>query len=419
MAQLSGVEHVSDAQGGPSPSTRRCVLLTVHSALPGGAELLALQEAEHLKERYELLLSVPDGPLRASFARHGELVGGLATLPLWGASPVVWSKRLVRTLIDAVRTSRLIRRRSIELVLTNSSVSLAPVLAARLAGVPVLVHARDVPKSRLARLVFALHGALATCVIVITGELEPYFRRANRARVVRIADGIAIPPRPMSRPQGALSNPLRLCLVGGLDPRKGQDIAVQALAHLRELGVAASLELVGREIDVSFTQRVREEARSLGVADSVTFAGELSDARPNLARADIVIAPSRSEWTPLVLMEALAEGTPVIASRVGGVSDIVEDGRSGLLVDPEDPRQLAESIVRLACDPSAAALMARCGQEYVERTFSIERTLDGLGAEIELMLAQTGGADCAGAGDGDATPAMAGAPAAARKSTLA
>jgi glycosyltransferase involved in cell wall biosynthesis len=386
MAQLSGVEDASNAQAELSVPARRRILLTVHSATSGGAELLALQEAAHLKDRYELLLSVPDGPLRASFARHGELLGGVATLPLWGASAVEWGKRLIRTAIDAVRLSRLIRRRSIDLVLTNSSVSFAPVLAARLARVPVLVHARDVPGSRLARAVFALHGALASSVIVITADLEPYFRRGRRARVVRIADGIIIPQRPPVHPEDIGARSLRLCLVGGVDPRKGQDIAVQALAHLRELGVPATLELVGREIDASFADRVREDARRLSVAESVTFVGEVSDARPNLARADIVIAPSRSEWTPLVLMEALAQVKPVIACRVGGVSDVVADGRSGLLIDPEDPRELADSIARLARDPATADALARCGREHVERVFSIERTLDGVSAELELML---------------------------------
>jgi glycosyltransferase involved in cell wall biosynthesis len=373
---------------------RSRILLVVHSAKAGGAERMALLEAEHLEDRFELFVSVPEGPLRARFAAHGELVDPAATLPLWGDSAWRWVTSSARTLLDAIRMARLIRRRKIELVLTNSSVCLAPVLAARLARVPVVVHARDVPKSRLAPLVFALHGALAHTVVVISGGLAPFFRRGRRARIVKIADGIAAPSRPSSavaRPR-AFHSPLRLCLVGGVDPRKGQDIAVAALAQLRERGVEATLELVGREVDREFATVVRDAAQRLGVAQSVVFVGEVGDAGPHLDRADIAIAPSRGEWTPLVLMEALARGLPVVATRVGGVQEIVSDGESGLLVAPEDSAALAAAILELLADPGAAAQMAQRGRDHVDAEFKVERTLERLQAELDLLLDDVHGA---------------------------
>jgi glycosyltransferase involved in cell wall biosynthesis len=377
---------------------RKRVLLAVHSAKAGGAERMALLEAEHLEDRFELLLSVPDGPLRARFAAHGELIGAVATLPLWGSSAWRWARSSTRTLLDAGRMALLIRRRGIELVLTNSSVCLAPVLAARLARVPAVVHARDVPKSRLAPLIFALHGALADTVIVIADGLAPYFRRGRRARIVRIPDGIVAPaPRSSEarRKSGAsrsndaprvFRTPLRLCLVGGIDPRKGQDTAVAALALLRERGVEATLELVGREVAPGFAAALRDDARRLGVTANVVFTGEVSDAGPHLERADIVIVPSRGEWTPLVLMEALARGLPVVAARVGGVQEIVRDRESGLLVAPEDPAALASAIVELLAHPRAAAEMASRGREHVGANFRVEQTLERLQAELDLLL---------------------------------
>ena len=370
----------------PNPVARGRVLLVVHSAKTGGAERMALLEAKHFEDRFELLVAVPKGPLRARFAAHGELVDPAATLPLWGDSAWRWLTSAARTLLDAVRMAVLIRRRGIELVLTNSSVCLAPVLAARLARVPVVVHARDVPKSRLAPFVFALHGALAQTVVVITDGLAPFFRRGRRARIVQIADGIAPPPRSREDRLRTFHSPLRLCLVGGIDPRKGQDIAVAALAQLRDRGVEATLELVGREVDQQFAAAVRDTAQRLGVADSVVFVGEVSDAGPQLDRADIVIVPSRGEWTPLVLMEALARGLPVVAARVGGVQEIVSDGESGLLVAPEDPAGLAAAIGKLLADPAAAAQMARRGRDHVDANFRLEHTLGRLQGELDLLL---------------------------------
>jgi glycosyltransferase involved in cell wall biosynthesis len=379
-------EQAPDARWEPMVAEPQRILLAVHSAKAGGAERMALLEAEYLKHRFELLLAVPEGPLRSSFAAHGELIAATATLPLWGGSARRWSRSSLRTLFDAVRMATLIRRRGIDLVLTNSSVCFAPVLAAKLARVPVVVHARDVPKSRLAPLIFALHGALADTVIVITGGLAPYFRRGRRARVTQIAEGIVASARPPRRSPVTFQSPLRLCLIGGIDPRKGQDIAVEALAQLRERGIEATLALVGREIDGEFADSVRDSAQRLGVARTLEFVGEVDDIGPYLDRADIVIAPSRGEWTPLVLMEALAHCLPVVAARVGGVEDVLSDHESGLLVPPEDPAAIVFAIVELTANPSVAADMARRGQRHVQAHFRIERTLGELRAELDRLL---------------------------------
>jgi len=347
---------------------------------------MALLEAEYLKASFEVLVSVADGPLRSRFSEHGEVVQGAATLPLWGASVRRWAGGSARTLLDAVRMARLIRRRGIDLVLTNSSVCLAPVLAARLAGVPVVVHVRDVPTSRLAPLVLAVQGRLASTVIVIADGLAPYFGGGQRTRVVRVADGIAIPTQPERQAPHVVGSPPRLCLVGAIDSRKGQDIAVTALAQLQERGVHATLELVGRELDEPFAAAVRESAGRLGVAHDVEFVGEVADAGPYIDRADVVIAPSRGEWTPLVLMEALARGKPVVATSVGGVPEVVRDGESGLLIAPESPAELADAIAQLLADPAAAGTMAERGRCLIDADFRIERTLEGLHAEVDRLL---------------------------------
>lgn len=386
MTQMLLAEPANTAGAKHAGTGRKRILLAVHSAKLGGAERMALLEAEHLARGFELLISVPDGPLRVRFGAHGELVDSAATLPLWGASARRWVRSLARTARDTLAMASLIRRRRVELVLTNSSVCFAAVLAARLARVPVLVHARDVPKSRLAPLVMALHGRLAHTVIVIADGLTPYFRGGKRTRIMRIPDGIAMSALSDSPHRSTLQPPLRLCLAGGIDPRKGQDVAVAALAQLHERGVDVTLELVGRELDKDFARSVREQTRRLGVCSHVKFAGEVDDIGPHLDQADIVVAPSRGEWTPLVLMEALAHGKPVVASRVGGVPEVVRDRECGLLVEPESPNELADAVLELLADPAGAAAMADRGYSRINAEFRVERTLDGLHAEIDRLL---------------------------------
>jgi glycosyltransferase involved in cell wall biosynthesis len=201
---------------------------------------------------------------------------------------------------------------------------------------------------------------------------------------VRIPDGVPVPAG--GAPAPGFGYPLRLTVVGGLDPRKGQDVAVEALARLRGHGLDAKLELVGRDVDPSFGERLRERSRELGLAERVTFCGERPDADAALADADIVLAPSRDEWTPLVVMEALARGKPVIASSVGGMVELVADGRTGILVAPDDSDGLAREVLRLAASPGSAREMAANGRREVAARFSIERSLDALENELRRTL---------------------------------
>ena len=146
------------------------------------------------------------------------------------------------------------------------------------------------------------------------------------------------------------------------------------------------MELVGRDVDEGFAACVRADAQRLGLAGHVEFAGEVDDVDAHLSRADIVVAPSRDEWTPLVLMEALVRAKPVVATRVGAVADVVRDGESGLLVAPESPTELATAVARLVSDPAAAGDLAERGRRLVRAEFGVERTLEGVQTEVDRLL---------------------------------
>ena len=364
------------------------ILLTVHTGERGGASLMALEEARFLARTHDLVIAVGPGPLRAGFAACGAVVGGPPSLPLWTDARGAWLRRGARTLQHAVRLARVIRRERIGVVLVNSTVSLAPVLAARLARVPVFVHARDTPFSRFAPLVMRLHALLAHTIVPIAAVNESYLPARRRARILRIPDGIAIPPAPEGRRNG-FARPLRLCVVGAITPDKGQGTALAALAALRARGVAASLDLVGRVQDEAMAAALRAEADTLGLNASVRLRGETDGIDAALDGADILLLTSRGEGTPLVLMEALARLTPVVASAVGGVPEIVTDGETGLLVPPADAGALADAVARMAADPAAARAMAARGRRHVEARFAMEPGLERLRTAIDAALAET------------------------------
>ncbi|WP_299843951.1 glycosyltransferase [uncultured Jannaschia sp.] len=162
---------------------------------------------------------------------------------------------------------------------------------------------------------------------------------------------------------------LHLVFVGRLAPVKGLRILLDALARAREARPDMRLTIIGDGPDRTELERL---AAPMGAA--VSFAGALSqaDVAARLAAADALVLPSFAEGVPVVLMEAMASGKPVIATRVAGVSELVEDGVSGYLVPPGDVETLTARLLDLADNPDLRVKMGQAGREKVVRDFDIQ-----------------------------------------------
>lgn len=158
---------------------------------------------------------------------------------------------------------------------------------------------------------------------------------------------------------------------------------VDTLARLRELGVDAALLLVGDGID---RERVEERARDLGVARSCFFLGYQEDVGRWYAACDAFAMTSANEGTPVVMIEALAAGLPVVSTRVGGVADVVADGIDGFLVEPGDTNGLAERLEQLANDPSLRDRMTAAGRERALRRYAVARLVDDVDVLYRSLL---------------------------------
>jgi glycosyltransferase involved in cell wall biosynthesis len=146
---------------------------------------------------------------------------------------------------------------------------------------------------------------------------------------------------------------------------------VHALEHLRRDARATKFKLliVGEGPE---RERVEAAARSLGLEASVVFAGHASDVRPFYALADVLALPSHSEGSPLVLLEAMAAGVPVVATAVGGVPEVATDGETALLVPPHDPSAIANALARVLSDATLARSLAERAAAHVAERFSPE-----------------------------------------------
>jgi glycosyltransferase involved in cell wall biosynthesis len=145
----------------------------------------------------------------------------------------------------------------------------------------------------------------------------------------------------------------RALFVGTYGRRKGAAELVAAVAQLRREGVSIELEFAGKEEFRGEEAELCSRVRDFGLADFVRFHGVLgTPALQDLYEGShVFVLPSRSEGLPMALLEAMAFRLPVVATRVGGIPDVVEDGKSGLLIQPARTGELADALRRLASDP--------------------------------------------------------------------
>jgi glycosyltransferase involved in cell wall biosynthesis len=158
-------------------------------------------------------------------------------------------------------------------------------------------------------------------------------------------------------------------VVARLEAEKGHRTLIDAWPRVLAVHPEAWLLIVG---EGSERNALEEQAEGLGISAGVVFAGRREDVPAVTAALDVSVLPSYREAQGLSVLEAMALSRPVVASRVGGIPEMIEDGVSGLLVPPNDPPALASAINRLLSDHPFADMMARRGHDVVHERFCIE-----------------------------------------------
>jgi glycosyltransferase involved in cell wall biosynthesis len=159
-------------------------------------------------------------------------------------------------------------------------------------------------------------------------------------------------------------------VVARLEPEKGHPTLLAAWPEVVARCPQAHLLVVG---EGSQREALEAMARELGIGHRVVFTGRRDDVPAVTAALDVAVLPSYREAQGLSILEAMALGRPVVASNVGGIPEVIQDGVTGLLVPPHDPAALAAAIVRLLTDHPLADTLARAGRELVYERFCVER----------------------------------------------
>jgi glycosyltransferase involved in cell wall biosynthesis len=376
------------------------ILFLDHVGVLGGAELSLLDVARHFAGASRVAL-FEDGPFRRRLeeagvgvdvlaapdsvkkvSREGGKGGDLRSLP--GVMALAW------------RVAR--RAREFDVVYANSQKSfVVGSVAARLARKPMIWHLRDLLtgdhfSASHRRLAVTLGNALATRVIANSeATAQAFVESGGRAGKVRVVyNGFDPAPFEAVTPEEAaaaraeigLGDAPTVGVFSRLSPWKGQHVLLDALTRAPGLhAVLVGGALFGDE--ERYAASLHEKVVASGLSDRVHFLGFRRDV-PRLLHAVDVVAHTSVAPEPFgrVVVEGMLAGKPVVATRAGGVLEIVEDGVTGRLVPPGDAETLAGTLRALFADPAQTAAMAAAAREAARRRFSRETMLEGVERQI-------------------------------------
>jgi len=268
---------------------------------------------------------------------------------------------------------------------------------ANLAGIPHLIVTEHIvgqshstaQRSLKRRELMRADAVTAVCGAVAESLTRDYGVPRNRLRVV--PNG-ADPPDEQAEWESArrwrdqlgaaLLRPLWVS-AARLEEQKGHDVFLAALGELRSRGVEFTAAIAG---EGSQRPQLERQIAELELASCVRLLGRLEDLGPLLLAADAVVLASRWEGLPLTLLEALARGRPVVATAVGGIPDVIEDGVTGRLLPPGDSTALANALAEFARKSDAALKLGHNGQRRVRESYTWDRVMEQFEAVYDEAL---------------------------------
>jgi glycosyltransferase involved in cell wall biosynthesis len=316
----------------------------------------------------------------------------------------------LRDVVATLRLARLIRRERPDILHTHTAkAGTVGRVAALLAGrhrPPIVVHTFHGHvlrgyfgplRSTVFRLLERWLAGHTTALIAVSPQVRDDLVALHVAppeRFVVIRLGIELGERVAGARDGRVESrrylgipPDRFAVgwIGRMTAVKRTDDVLVAFKRLREDGVDAVLCMVGDGPD---RPQLEQRAHELGIVRDTLFLGYQEEVAQFYAAFDALVLPSSNEGTPVSAIEALAAGRPVVATRVGGVPDVVEEGKDGFLVEPGATEELADRLAQLAADPELRGRMGRAGRDRVLPRYAVHRLVDDVDRLYRSLLSE-------------------------------
>lgn len=378
------------------------VLMLSHSSSIGGAENVLLQVADGLVRRgHDPLVALPEsGRLSERLTASG--IPTVATRMRWWAGPRGRSDGSVLAFREGLRDRvralcRLIERERFDVILTNTGVICEGALAAALTRTPHVWYIHELlstdpglePLLGIGPYTY-LVTALSDAVIAVSSAVKGEFNASPYCERVRVIHNAA-PTVSASRLDAARSSESvsprvqRVLYVGTMIPRKGFADLLIAIARLQRNMGGFELWVAG-PITGDALQAFDKVRRADGLdLRRVRLFGFVDDVGALMQQCDVVVVPSRVDPFPLVVLEAMAAGKPVVGTLSGGMQEQIVDGVTGILVPPQNPDALSQAIARLLSDPHFAAGLGEAGVVRARTEFTASKMMDQVEATLHAV----------------------------------
>jgi glycosyltransferase involved in cell wall biosynthesis len=247
--------------------------------------------------------------------------------------------------------------------------------SAALGGVPVrIANRREINPDKTSVEIAAQRASYAFAHKVVANSRAAATRlqleRVPARKIAVVPNGIDFQPY---QPRCARDVLRTIVVVANLRPQKGHDVLIDAMPIVLRQFPDARFELVGSGSEL---ESLQARARAQGVSHAITFLGHRDDVSACLSANDIFVLPSRSEAFPNAVLEAMASSMPIVASRVGGIPELIEDGHTGFLVPAGNPQALADRVCRLMANPPFAARLGDTARRVAQARYSFDRMVD-------------------------------------------
>jgi glycosyltransferase involved in cell wall biosynthesis len=283
---------------------------------------------------------------------------------------------------SGLRLARIAKEGGFGVIHAHTRVSqVAASIASRISGAKVVTTCHGYFRKRLRGIV----DTWGDRVVAISGAVKEHLTKdlhVAENRVALIYSGVdASRFRADSGPDGlgrvraglGLAEGPVIGTIGRLSPVKGQRFFIESMAHILARRPDAQAVILGNGPEEA---ALRKLAASTGAGGRIFFFASSADTGRFLSAMDVFVFPSLKEGLGIALLEALAAGRACVASDTGGIGDIIEDGHTGLLVAPGDPKAIAEAVLKLLADGALRSGMGRKGRELVAAKFTVDAMAD-------------------------------------------
>jgi glycosyltransferase involved in cell wall biosynthesis len=367
-------------------AARKKILLVSNEASYTGAPIFLFKLLKHLQDaslQYEVEIFFCDGgSLVEKFESLGCKVYVSGKRSVSGAS---W-RRLINRIGHHFFFWKTVAKSRPDLIYSNTMVNFGEVTISRLFGVPTILHVHEGKKfadtfsHRLRIACFC-----ASRIVAGSNYAKSCFLKYSSKVILVIYNGVSLQPIPLAL-ERTRNVPIKIGMLGSIDPNKGQHLLLEAAEILLQRGVDFKIEIVGEAVNEGYCKKIETLAAG-AISEKVSTQAFVDDSIAFVRSLDILVVASYEEVLPTVILEALSVRTIVVASRTGGIPEIIRDNETGFLFETGKSADLAmvlERIVHISNDKVSKILDE--GLITIETNFDVKKTNESLETLIEKTL---------------------------------